>query len=90
MVKIIKVKAIVSILLFITFLVTLFSGIGLMISPRGKVANMTNWIFLGLDKWQLLKVHTLFGFAMAILVIVHLFLNYKLFFSELKFFKKKV
>jgi len=56
MVKIIKVKAIVSILLFITFLVTLFSGIGLMISPRGKVANMTNWIFLGLDKWQLLKV----------------------------------
>jgi len=82
--KIIKVRVILSSLLLITFIVVLFTGIGLYFSPSGMIAKEVSWNFLGLDKWQLENLHTVFGFAMAVLVITHLLVNYKMFLNEIK------
>jgi len=38
-----------------------------------------DWNFLGMSKWKLENLHTLSGFIMSLLLIVHLILNYKLF-----------
>ncbi len=81
---IIKIRAILSSLLLITFIIVLFTGIGLYFSPSGKAAREINWSFLGFDKWQLENLHTLSGFIMSALIIIHLLINYKLFLNEIK------
>ncbi|MCD6109214.1 DUF4405 domain-containing protein [bacterium] len=85
----IKIRAILSSLLFITFAIVLFTGIGLYISPSGKIAGEAGWNFFGFGKLQLENLHTLFGFVMSALVIVHLLMNYKMFLGEIKMLFKK-
>lgn len=68
--NIIKIKAILSSLLLILFIIVLLTGIGLHISPSGKIA--------------LKKLHTIAGYIMSGLIIIHLFLNRKIFLNELK------
>ncbi|MEA3344116.1 MAG: DUF4405 domain-containing protein [Patescibacteria group bacterium] len=87
--NIIKIRAILSSLLLITFVVVFFTGIGLYSSPSGKIAKEVNWDFFGFDKWQLENIHTLFGFIVSVLIIIHLFINYKLFLNEIKILFKK-
>jgi cytochrome b subunit of formate dehydrogenase len=88
--NILKIRGIFSLLLIVSFFVVFFSGLGLYFAPIGKIARETNWNFFGFDKPSLEKIHTLFGFIMSGLVIIHLFLNYKLLFTELKtLFKTK-
>jgi len=64
----IKLRGMISFLLGIIFLVTSLTGIKLFLSPKGKATTL----------------HTVAGFLMIVLVIVHLVLNYKLLTSELK------
>ncbi len=87
--NIVKIRAILSSSLLITFIVTLFTGLGLYLSPSGRIAREINWSFLGFDKLQLENIHTLFGFIMSGLIIIHLFINYKIFLSEIKSLFKK-
>ncbi len=88
--NVIKIRAAVSSLLIITFAVVLFTGIGLFVSPSGRIAAQTGWSFLWLSKFKLERLHTLSGFLMSALVIIHLIMNYKMFLSEVRFlFKKK-
>ncbi len=84
MMKIAKIRAIVSLLLLITFVVVLFTGIGLYFAPLGRVARETSWNFVGFDKWQLEKLHTISGFIMSLLIMIHLLLNYKMLLAEIK------
>jgi len=80
-----KFKAIVSSLLLITFLVVAITGIGLWLAPSGRIARLENWEFLGVfDKHRLENLHTRFGFLMVGLILIHLFLNWKMFLGELK------
>ncbi len=87
--NIIKIRAILSLVLLIAFLFVLFTGVGLYFSPSERIARELNWSFLGFNKWQLEKLHTLSGFIMSGLVMIHFFLNYKLFLSEIKTLFKK-
>jgi len=72
--NIIRIKAILSLLLLIIFIIVLFTGIGLYFSPSGRIAKEISWNFLGFD-----------GFIMSALVIIHLLINYKMFLGEVKF-----
>ena len=87
--KTIKLRAVLSLLLLVTFIVSLFTGLGLYFSPSGKTAKQTEWNFFGFEKRQLENLHTVFGFAMSVLIVIHLIVNYKLFFSEIRALVKK-
>ena len=80
----IKTKGVLSLSLVISFIITTFSGIGLFFSPSGRIARETNWLFLGISKFKLENMHTIFGFIMSALAILHLAINYKIFLLEIK------
>jgi len=79
-----KIRAILSSLLIITFIIVLFTGIGLYFSPTTEITKETAWTFLGFNRTQLEKIHTLSGFAMSALVIFHLLVNYTMLKTEIK------
>jgi hypothetical protein len=80
-----KFKAIISSLLLITFVVVAITGVGLWLVPKGPATNLADWKFLGIfGKHQLERLHTIGGFLMIVLIIVHLFSNWKIFMGELK------
>ncbi len=87
--NIIKIKAILSSTLLVSFLVLVVTGIGLYLSPSGKIAKETNWRFLSANKSQLEKIHTIFGFVFAGLVFFHWLANRKLLQVELQSFLGK-
>jgi hypothetical protein len=67
------------------FLVLLFSGAILYITPPGRIANWTDWQLLGLTKSQWQTMHTNFSYLFAILSIFHLFtINWKTFWSYIR------
>jgi DNA-binding phage protein len=75
----------ISLGLFVAFFVLLVSGVILYISPPGRVANWTDWRLFGLGKSEWQQQHIIFGFAFAILSLLHLFIiNWKAFVSYLK------
>ncbi len=82
--KTIKVKAIVSFLLLVAFIVTTFTGTGLYFAPSGKIVAEDTWSFFGFNKLQLINLHIRLGFIMSGIIIVHLFMNYKIFLTEIK------
>jgi DNA-binding phage protein len=71
--------------LFITLFMMLVSGVILYISPPGRVANWTDWRFIGLTKTGWRNQHLIFGFAFLLLSLFHLFLvNWKVFLCYIK------
>lgn len=67
------------------FLVLLFSGVILYITPPGRIANWTDWQLFGLTKSQWQTMHTNFSYLFAILSIFHLFtINWKTFWSYVR------
>ena len=65
----------------ITFIVDTISGIILYISPPGRIANWTNWNVWGLSKEEWGAIHTIFGYAVLIIVGIHLYYNWKMFWN---------
>lgn len=65
----------------ITFIVDTISGIILYISPPGRIANWTNWNVWGLSKEEWGAIHTIFGYAVLIIVGFHLYYNWKMFWN---------
>ena len=65
----------------ISFIVDTLSGIILYIAPHGRVANWTNWSIWGLNKEEWATIHTIFGYILLIIVGIHLFYNWKIFFN---------
>ncbi len=86
--KTLKVRAITSTLLGLNFLIVTITGVGLKMSPNGRIAKQLHWTFLGMEKIQLEKIHTLTGFLMGAIVLVHLVLNYKMWLNEIKSLRK--
>ena len=64
----VKIRGVVSITLFVVFLVVTVTGIKMFLSQHEKGT----------------LIHTYAGFLMIILVAVHLLLNYRMLLSELK------
>ena len=82
--KIIRIKAILSSFLLVTFIVVTFTGVGLYFSTQGKLVDGTLFSLLGFNVFKLKKMHTFIGFIMSGLITVHLFINYKIFLVEIK------
>lgn len=70
------VRGVIDVLLAVTFVVELLTGIGLYLAPSGRIAETIGWTFLGFDKEALDLIHAYFGFAMAVLVMVHLLIGF--------------
>jgi hypothetical protein len=65
----------------ITFIVDTLSGIILYIAPPGRIANWTDWNVWGLSKEEWVAIHTIFGYAVLIIVGIHLYYNWKMFWN---------
>ncbi|MBW1800770.1 MAG: DUF4405 domain-containing protein [Deltaproteobacteria bacterium] len=63
----------------ISFIVDTLSGIILYISPPGRIAHWTNWNVWGLSKGEWEAIHTIFGYVLLIIVAIHLYYNWKMF-----------
>lgn len=72
-----KLRSFVSILVTLSFIVLVVTGIILFIQPQGRVAFWTNWTFCGLGKTQWDSVHIVAGFLLVIFGIFHLVYNFK-------------
>ena len=73
--NLVKIRAIVSLFLIVLFIVVFISGIGLNLAPSGRIAREIGWNFLGFDKESLEMIHTLPGYLMSGLIIIHLLLK---------------
>ncbi|HEC75636.1 MAG TPA: DUF4405 domain-containing protein [Thermoplasmatales archaeon] len=87
--KIVKIRVVISTFLITFFVVVFISGLGLYLAPSGRIAKESGWNFLGFDENSLEKIHTLIGFLMTGVTLIHLSLNYKMFTSEIKLLFKK-
>lgn len=70
------VRPILDLLLTVDFIIEALSGIALYLAPSGKIAEITKWTFLGLNRSVWEALHIYFGFAMIALVAIHLFVNW--------------
>lgn len=88
--KVFDWRAFISIFLFLNFAVIVLSGIILFIAPSGRVARDIGFEILGLDKdgWEL--IHEVFGYAMIVTVIFHLYFNWKIFVNYFRKVTQKV
>ncbi len=79
-----SMRGFTSLLLTLSLLAMTFAGVMLYLSPRGRVANWTDWTLIGLGKEQWSSVHMNASLLFAIVAVLHLVLNWSIFFSYLK------
>ena len=70
-------KSFVSLLVTIAFPFLALSGIILYFSPRGRVANWTDWTILGLDKHTWQTLHISLATLFLVTGVIHLCFNWK-------------
>ena len=74
-----KLRPFVSLVLFLSFGMMVFSGLALYLRPEGSIARWTSWKMLGLDKKGWEGVHTFFCIVFIMTAVLHLVLNFKAF-----------
>ena len=80
-----KLKIFISFTLFWAFLISIVSGLGLYLAPKGRIANWIEWTFLDITKEQWSEIHTIFVALFLIAGILHLiWFNWKVFWSYVK------
>ena len=72
-----SLKRITSLVMLWSMLLMTYTGIALYIAPHGRVANWTNWTFLGWSKDQFGDVHTTFMVLFIMATILHIYYNIK-------------
>jgi hypothetical protein len=72
-----KIRRIVSVNMFLSFVVMSLTGLVLWIVPQGRVAHWADWRLLGLDKDQWGALHTTFMVLFLVGGIWHLVLNWR-------------
>jgi hypothetical protein len=77
-------RALTSVLIAISFLVLVFSGVILFVSPPGRVANWTNWTILGLRKQEWAGLHIGFSTLFLLVAVFHLVFNWRPFVGYFK------
>ena len=76
-----------SVLVTTSFLILVFSGLILFLSPPGRVANWTNWAILGLRKQEWIGLHIWFSLLFLLVALVHVFFNWR---PLVNYFKNRV
>lgn len=66
-------------MLTISFVIDFISGVILYIAPQHRVADWTMWKLWGLTKDQWIALHTIFGFVLFFIAVIHLYYNWKIF-----------
>ena len=72
-----SLRAFTSLLLGVCFVVLCFSGVILFLTPRGRMANWTDWTMLGLGKNDWSSIHVNNGTLFLIVAVTHLVLNWR-------------
>jgi len=72
-----KWRGFATFLLALGMLIEIVSGVVLYVTPLGRFANWNNWTLMGLDKHAWGAVHTVFGFLLLIIIMLHLYFNWK-------------
>jgi hypothetical protein len=70
-------RAFASLVITVAFLVIALTGIGLYVSPPGRIANWSGWTLMGLTKANWQSVHMVFGFVFIAMAAWHLFFNWR-------------
>lgn len=72
-----KYQRFVSLTAMLSFIVLTLSSIILYFIPNRKVTSWTNWNFLGLDKQQWDNLHINIGILFLVMIIWHIYFNWK-------------
>jgi hypothetical protein len=70
-------RALISVVVALSFLLMLVSGIGLWVAPPGRIANWTDWTIFGLRKSEWANLHLWFGLVFVTASGFHLALNWR-------------
>jgi hypothetical protein len=85
-----KIRRIISLTTFLSFIFLALSGIMLFFSPRGRIANWGGWTLFGLSKEQYSAIHTTFMVLFLVTGIWHIVLNWRPIVGYLKDRSKKI
>jgi hypothetical protein len=85
-----KIRRIISLTVFLSFIFLALSGIMLFFSPRGRIANWGGWTLFGFTKDQFSAVHTTFMVLFLVTGIWHIVLNWRPIIGYLKDRSKKI
>ncbi|MCP4148046.1 MAG: DUF4405 domain-containing protein [bacterium] len=78
-------RSFVSFFIFFNFIVMTLTGLILYITPPGRIARWTAWVFLGMSKDQLEGIHTVSSILFFAAALFHIFLyNRRIFWSYIK------
>jgi hypothetical protein len=77
-------RAFATLLVVLGFFVLAATGIGLYLTPPGRVANWSGWTLVGLTKAQWQAVHMVFGLLFVVAGSFHLFFNWRVLMSYLR------
>jgi len=80
-------RALTSVLIALSFLVLVATGVVLFVSPPGRVANWTNWAILGMTKKDWTALHIWFSVLFLLVAIFHLVFNWR---PMLSYFKDRL
>lgn len=72
-----KLQRLVSLSALTTFTMLVCTSVILYIVPQGRVAYWSDWHLLGLDKNQWSDLHTNLGFVFFIMIVFHLYFNWR-------------
>jgi hypothetical protein len=72
-----RVRRVVSLTVFLSFIFLALSGVMLFLSPQGRVAYWAGWTLFGLDKDQYSAIHTTFMVLFLTVGVWHIALNWK-------------
>ena len=81
-----KWRAFISVLTTVFFVLMVFTGLILFVTPPGRVANWTGWRLIALTKHQWGGLHIWFGLMFVIASAFHLYFNWK---TLVSYFKDK-
>jgi hypothetical protein len=85
-----KIRRIISLTVFLSFIFLALSGIMLFLSPRGRIANWGGWTLFGFTKDQFSAIHTTFMVLFLITGIWHIVLNWRPIVGYMKNRAKKI
>jgi hypothetical protein len=72
-----KIRRVISLTVFLSFIALALSGIMLFVSPQGRVAYWAGWKLFGLSKEEYSAIHTTVMILFLVVGIWHIVLNWK-------------
>jgi hypothetical protein len=86
----IRIKRIVPLTAFLSFVLVILNSVALYISPHGRVAYWVDWRFLGLSKTQWADQHIIVGLLFLIALLLHIYYNWNPIVAYLKSKARKI